>query len=270
MRSGADWPFRARVWMPVRIPQGIRQVKSYATGHAQRPDHRGGRDRRTRRVRWLRTRRLRCRGGSSGSPGVLSGNTIQLPVDIPVNACGNTVNVVGLLNPASGNDCANTSKPRGGHHGGSHHHGGGASAEGVRAIRPVSAPATMCRSRSTCRSTPAATASRSSGFSTPRAAVTARTRREATSRRPRRPRRPSRRRRPCRSRPTTRSRRRRRATPSPRTTRGRRPSPSPRVRSSSPRPAARRRWVPSSPWRGRPARGRAPLPAGAGRRVTAV
>ncbi|MFE4251220.1 chaplin [Streptomyces sp. NPDC056910] len=72
-------------------------------------------------------------GGSSGSPGVLSGNTIQLPVDIPVNACGNTVNVVGLLNPTSGNDCANTSKPRGGSHpGGSHHHhhGGGASAEG--------------------------------------------------------------------------------------------------------------------------------------------
>ncbi|MFB8270488.1 chaplin [Streptomyces sp. NPDC055955] len=70
-------------------------------------------------------------GGSSGSPGVLSGNTIQLPVDIPVNACGNTVNVVGLLNPTSGNDCANTSKPRGGSHsGGGHHHGGGATAEG--------------------------------------------------------------------------------------------------------------------------------------------
>ena len=68
-------------------------------------------------------------GGSSGSPGVLSGNTIQLPVDVPVNACGNTVNVVGLLNPAAGNDCANTSKPGGGHHGGSHH-GGGATAEG--------------------------------------------------------------------------------------------------------------------------------------------
>ncbi|MET7520218.1 chaplin [Streptomyces sp. NPDC005480] len=72
-------------------------------------------------------------GGSSGSPGVLSGNTIQLPVDVPVNACGNTVNVVGLLNPAAGNDCANTSKPGGGHPGGSHggsHHGGGATAEG--------------------------------------------------------------------------------------------------------------------------------------------
>ncbi|MFF1357038.1 chaplin [Streptomyces sp. NPDC058297] len=76
-------------------------------------------------------------GGSSGSPGVLSGNTIQLPVDIPVNACGNTVNVVGLLNPASGNDCSNTSKPGGGRPGGSHHHhGGGATAEGGTSDSP--------------------------------------------------------------------------------------------------------------------------------------
>ena len=41
------------------------------------------------------------------SPGVLSGNTVQAPVHVPVNVCGNTVNVVGLLNPASGNGCAN-------------------------------------------------------------------------------------------------------------------------------------------------------------------
>lgn len=47
-------------------------------------------------------------GAAVGSPGVLSGNTVQLPVSVPVNACGNTVNVVGLLNPAMGNSCANT------------------------------------------------------------------------------------------------------------------------------------------------------------------
>ncbi|MFK0157506.1 chaplin [Streptomyces sp. NPDC090499] len=46
-------------------------------------------------------------GTASGSPGVASGNTIQLPVDIPVNVCGNTVDVVGLLNPAMGNKCSN-------------------------------------------------------------------------------------------------------------------------------------------------------------------
>ncbi|MFF4571554.1 chaplin family protein [Streptomyces sp. NPDC001410] len=46
-------------------------------------------------------------GSTAGSPGVISGNTIQLPVHVPVNVCGNTVNVVGLLNPAAGNSCAN-------------------------------------------------------------------------------------------------------------------------------------------------------------------
>ncbi|MFE9767612.1 chaplin [Streptomyces sp. NPDC005808] len=46
-------------------------------------------------------------GTAARSPGLISGNTIQLPVHVPVNVCGNTVNVVGLLNPAAGNSCAN-------------------------------------------------------------------------------------------------------------------------------------------------------------------
>lgn len=54
---------------------------------------------------------LTVRGGASGtatgSGGLLSGNVVQVPVDIPVNACGNTVNVIGLLNPAAGNVCVN-------------------------------------------------------------------------------------------------------------------------------------------------------------------
>jgi hypothetical protein len=52
-------------------------------------------------------------GEAAGSPGVLSGNTVQVPVNIPVNVCGNTINVVGLLNPAMGNGCANTSATTG-------------------------------------------------------------------------------------------------------------------------------------------------------------
>lgn len=48
-------------------------------------------------------------GDTAGSPGVLSGNTVQVPVDVPVNVCGNTISVVGLLNPAMGNLCANHS-----------------------------------------------------------------------------------------------------------------------------------------------------------------
>ncbi|MFF9404112.1 chaplin [Streptomyces anandii] len=46
-------------------------------------------------------------GAASGSPGVVSGNSVQVPVDVPVNLCGNTVDLVGLLNPAMGNSCAN-------------------------------------------------------------------------------------------------------------------------------------------------------------------
>ncbi|WP_327237363.1 chaplin ChpH [Streptomyces sp. NBC_01317] len=48
-----------------------------------------------------------AQGAAVGSPGVASGNVIQVPVHIPVNACGNTVSVIGLLNPAFGNTCIN-------------------------------------------------------------------------------------------------------------------------------------------------------------------
>ncbi|MEU7379978.1 MULTISPECIES: chaplin [unclassified Streptomyces] len=46
-------------------------------------------------------------GTATNSPGVLSGNVVQVPVHVPVNVCGNTVNVIALLNPAFGNVCAN-------------------------------------------------------------------------------------------------------------------------------------------------------------------
>ncbi|MER7775148.1 chaplin [Streptomyces sp. NPDC096191] len=76
-------------------------------------------------------------GASAGSPGVISGNTVQLPVDVPVNVCGNTVNVAGLLNPAAGNGCANTGKDGTSHESDAAHKGtgaagtsGGAHAEG--------------------------------------------------------------------------------------------------------------------------------------------
>ncbi|MFI0720376.1 chaplin [Streptomyces sp. NPDC021224] len=47
-------------------------------------------------------------GDATGSPGILSGNSVQVSVHVPVNACGNSVGVAGLLNPSFGNDCANT------------------------------------------------------------------------------------------------------------------------------------------------------------------
>lgn len=42
-----------------------------------------------------------------GSPGVLSGNVIQVPIHHPVNFCGNTINFFAALNPAIGNTCVN-------------------------------------------------------------------------------------------------------------------------------------------------------------------
>ncbi|MGW3506407.1 chaplin [Streptomyces sp. NPDC000994] len=46
-------------------------------------------------------------GGAANSPGVLSGNVVQVPVHVPVNVCGNTIDVVGVLNPTFGNACVN-------------------------------------------------------------------------------------------------------------------------------------------------------------------
>ncbi len=48
-----------------------------------------------------------AQGASLHSPGVLSGNTTQIPVHVPANVCGNTLNIVGLLNPTFGNTCVN-------------------------------------------------------------------------------------------------------------------------------------------------------------------
>ncbi|MFJ3335858.1 chaplin [Streptomyces sp. NPDC086766] len=68
-------------------------------------------------------------GAASHSPGVLSGNTVQAPVHVPVNVCGNTVDIVGLLNPAAGNTCANHGGSSGGS-GDSDDSGSGAHASG--------------------------------------------------------------------------------------------------------------------------------------------
>ncbi len=46
-------------------------------------------------------------GVAAGSPGVLSGNVIQIPIHIPINVCGNSLNLIGALNPAFGNTCIN-------------------------------------------------------------------------------------------------------------------------------------------------------------------
>ncbi|MEU6314854.1 chaplin [Streptomyces sp. NPDC047014] len=46
-------------------------------------------------------------GAALNSPGVASGNLLQVPVSVPVNLAGNAVTVIGLLNPAFGNTATN-------------------------------------------------------------------------------------------------------------------------------------------------------------------
>ncbi|MEU7045099.1 chaplin [Streptomyces varsoviensis] len=49
----------------------------------------------------------KAHGAAVGSPGVLSGNLLQVPVHVPVNLCGNSIDIIGLLNPTFGNTCVN-------------------------------------------------------------------------------------------------------------------------------------------------------------------
>lgn len=46
-------------------------------------------------------------GVAVNSPGVLSGNVVQVPIHVPINVCGNTANFIAALNPAIGNKCVN-------------------------------------------------------------------------------------------------------------------------------------------------------------------
>ncbi|MFJ9341877.1 chaplin [Streptomyces sp. NPDC101733] len=46
-------------------------------------------------------------GVAAGSPGILSGNVVQIPIHVPINLCGNSINLIGALNPAAGNTCVN-------------------------------------------------------------------------------------------------------------------------------------------------------------------
>jgi hypothetical protein len=48
-----------------------------------------------------------AKGVAVKSPGVISGNVIQVPVNVPINLSANTINIVGILNPVFGNTSAN-------------------------------------------------------------------------------------------------------------------------------------------------------------------
>ncbi|MEU8542836.1 chaplin [Streptomyces sp. NPDC048717] len=46
-------------------------------------------------------------GVAVGSPGVVSGDVIQVPVDLDLNLCGDTIDIIGIMNPAFGVTCIN-------------------------------------------------------------------------------------------------------------------------------------------------------------------
>ncbi|WP_326599929.1 chaplin [Streptomyces sp. NBC_01803] len=48
-----------------------------------------------------------AKAAAVGSPGIISGNDVQVPIGIPVDLCNNTINIVALLNPAFGSTCVN-------------------------------------------------------------------------------------------------------------------------------------------------------------------
>ncbi|MEV6780309.1 chaplin [Streptomyces syringium] len=64
-----------------------------------------------------------AKGAAVGSPGIISGNVIQVPLHIPINLCGNTIDIVGLLNPTFGNTCVNADGDHGDHKGHDGHNG---------------------------------------------------------------------------------------------------------------------------------------------------
>ncbi|GAB2806199.1 hypothetical protein GCM10027073_43630 [Streptomyces chlorus] len=86
------------------VSKGERDV-SHREGRRCRSRHGGPGAQRSRYGRGGRRRRRR----GVPSPGATSGNVVQVPVHAPINACGNTVDVIGFLNPAVGNRCVNGS-----------------------------------------------------------------------------------------------------------------------------------------------------------------
>ena len=80
--------------------------------------------------------------GAADSPGILSGNLIQIPVSIPVNVCGNSVSVVGILDSASGNTCSNSGSAASTANGGASNSPGVGSGNLIQI--PVTVPVNVC------------------------------------------------------------------------------------------------------------------------------
>lgn len=81
-------------------------------------------------------------GAAANSPGLLSGNLIQIPVNAPVNVCGNSISVIGILDTAAGNSCANSGSDGATANGSASHSPGVGSGNLIQI--PVNAPVNVC------------------------------------------------------------------------------------------------------------------------------
>ncbi len=84
-------------------------------------------------------------GTAKNSPGIGSGNLVQIPVSAPINVCGDSISGVGVGDTAAGNSCANgggQGSSGSGAHGGSHGSPGVGSGNTVQV--PVGAPVNVC------------------------------------------------------------------------------------------------------------------------------
>jgi LPXTG-motif cell wall-anchored protein len=80
-------------------------------------------------------------GATDDASGLLSGNNVQAPIDVPVNVCGNTVGVLAAFNDAYGNACGNVSHAgRSGSAGGAEAVGSTEEASGIASGNSVQAP----------------------------------------------------------------------------------------------------------------------------------
>ncbi|HZQ33428.1 MAG TPA: chaplin, partial [Mycobacterium sp.] len=88
-------------------------------------------------------------GETSHSPGIGSGNLIQLPVNAPINVCGNQIDVIGILDSVTGNSCSNGGgSAAGGSNGGTSASGDAKHSPGIGSGNlvqiPINAPVNVC------------------------------------------------------------------------------------------------------------------------------
>ncbi|UKY50406.1 chaplin [Streptomyces inhibens] len=82
---------------------GIASAGDHGRGHHDHHDH----YRHDSRGLYNHRSGANAAGFAAGSPGILSGNNVQVPINIPINICGNSINILAALNPSFGTACVN-------------------------------------------------------------------------------------------------------------------------------------------------------------------